>query len=223
MTFEDALVIWREEVLADIATEQFSHLNGLRLLKRSATEIAGALQFIRRVEASIDLPVGASSFPPPSDLRQIVKDGLIIKGRNLQLVDADIVARHRLQPPGYPSFFHHDPELGGDIEFAPATKFPLNPGDVRFTYIANYDAEDATRESEIWDGRYSEWHYIVPIYAGRATFNMIELYDRGEVFAQYAMEEIQKFAAVLGKTNLAKILIPPERRGDEGSARSDVP
>lgn len=217
MTFTEALTIWREEVLADQDTGQFSDPDGYRLLKKAATEIAGALHLVRATNATITAAVNATSLAAPADLLAVTPTGLNIKGRYVELVGRDMVLKRRALPSGYPRYFSYDQDIGGAIEFAPATKYALGAGDVVLTYVKRYDASGAADGDQVWEGKYPEWHYLIAYRAGMATFDMVELYERSQVFEQKFMTGLQMFAAILGRTNLARLLIPQEARRDDGS------
>lgn len=217
MTFTDLLTVWREEVLADEDTGQFSDPDGYRLLKKAATEIAGALQLVRATDATITTLASATALTAPADLLAVFPGSLIIKGRSVELVSRDQMLRRRALPAGYPRYFSYDQDVGGNIEFAPATKYPITAGEAVLSYVKRYDGITAADGANVWDGKYPEWHYLVAYRAGIATFDMVELYERSGVFEQKFMTGIQMFAATLGRTSLARLMVPREARRDDGS------
>ena len=217
MTFAQALTIWRNEVVVDLGTERWDNPEGYRILGNAAAEIAAKLGFPKATSNDVTLGMGQTSFAAPADMLDIELDSMVINGVAVKAESYRTVARKRfMMASPYPRYYCYDPEHGQNIIIAPPVSRVANAGAVEFRYVKSVPrAVDGA--DEIWGGLFPQWHHIVPIRAGQNTYREIELYERAEEFAQMYSRELQAFAMVLGKTNIANLIVPRENRNDHGS------
>lgn len=217
MTFAQALTIWRNEVVVDIGTSRWDNAEGLRILGNAAAEIAAKLGFPKVTVDDATLTIGATTLATPADVLDVELDSLIIGGVVVKAQPWNIVSRKRFMSPSpYPRYYSYDPEHGGDIIFAPPLSRAMSSGQVEYRYVREVE-RIVVGTDLIWDGLFPQWHHIVPIRAGENTYREVELYERANEFAQVYSRELQMFSAMLGKTNAANMVVPPEARNDRGS------
>jgi hypothetical protein len=136
----------------------------------------------------------------------------------VQYLDYPTVRRKQLMLPSpYPRYYHWSADTGGDVMFAPPLSRAVSTANVKFRYVTSIDPSDVDDSDDIWDGLFREWHYIVPLRAGQNSYQSLELYERASYFSQQYLRELQGFAAVLGKTSVAKLMVQRDMRVDTGS------
>lgn len=215
MTIEDAIDEWRENVLVDGGTDWFSDTQAGRLIRQSAKEIADGLRLLRADVFDIIVPAGEAQFSAPDDMLAAPPLSVIVNSVTLTPQRLSVVRQRSLMAPArYPRYYHFDPgESTRVVEFSPPVS-AASP--VAMRYYKSYDTDSAMDGDEIWEGAYPAFHHLVVLLSGVTTFQGLELYQRAAYFAQRYNEELQKFAAVLGNTNIANMMVPPEQRMDAG-------
>jgi hypothetical protein len=217
VTYAQALAIWRNEIVVDLGTERWDDAEGLRILGNAAAEVAAKLGFPKVTDDTAALNPNATSIPAPPDMLDVELDSLFINGVAVKAASYATVSRKRFMVPSpYPRYYSYDPEHGGPIIFAPPISRAISPGGVEFRYVQAVD-RSPDGDDEIWGGLFPQWHHIVPLRAGENTYREVELYERADQFAQVYSRELQAFALIVGKTNIANATVPPENRNDRGS------
>lgn len=221
MTFTEALNIWRQEVVADASTVRWPDAEGLRLLGQAAADIAAMLGFPRVLgQPSFDLVPGDLMIEVPGDCLDVDLDTVMVNGVRLQSQPRHVVmSKAFMTPTRYPRYYHFDPtNRAAGIAIAPSVSVVVPQERIAFQYQQAINPV-VTGTDDVWGGVYPEWHWLVPIKAGDATFREVELYDRAMSFVQMFQQNLQPFAAALGKTDIAKMMVPPEARNDLGNTR----
>lgn len=214
MTFDTAAIRWRNDVLVDDSSDWYANSDGLNLLRAAAVQISDGLRLLRGQE-SRPLQDGDMSVAAPSDMLAVQPLALSIGGSALSPAAIDTVrSKQMMGPSRYPRYYHYDPGDGSElIEFGPALK---GNATALLRYHRRYDEGGISASDEIWEGAYPAFHHLVILLAGVTTYQGLELYERANYFAQRFNEELQKFAAVLGQTDIANLMVPPEQRHDPG-------
>lgn len=234
MTYAEALQRWREEIIADADTERWSNEDGYRLLFAAAKEVAAALRIpmlnyvnedaLNPGDSRMDF-TGMLSY----DIRpvEIIQDSVRINGVLVHQAPYNTVMRKISSPfSRYPRYYYYDKSSMGDhLIFSPALSLEVVPGQASFQYVPDFGPYDSDNIPEsIWlppgaagQEFYPEWHHLVLYRAAVPTFTSVELYERAQMFAQMYNQEVQAFAAYLGKTDMANLMIQPEQRNDRGS------
>lgn len=217
MTFDEARQRWRDDVLVDESVTWFSDADGLALLLDAAMQIADGLRLIRADSASLTLAVSAQSFDVPADALAVQPLSVVINGVGLAPASLSVVReKQTLDDTRYPRYYHFDPGVGSTVQFGPPVSVAVAAGGLLVRYYQSYDTSLLDESDEVWGGVYPAFHHLVILLAGVTTFQGLELYQRASYFAQRYNEELQKFAAILGNTNVANLMVPPEQRGDAG-------
>lgn len=234
MTYAEALQRWREEIIADADTERWSNLDGYRLLFDAAKEVAAALRIpMLHYENPDELIPGstrlyfAGMFSHGQRPVEVIQDSVRINGVIVEQAPYNTVMRRLGNPPyRYPRYYYYDKSSTGDyLLFSPSLSREVLPGEASFQYVPDFGPNNPENPPEsIWlpPGAsgieyYPEWHHLVLYRAAIATFTSLELYERASMFAQLYNQEVQAFAAYLGKTDIANVMVQPDMRNDRGS------
>ena len=156
-----------------------------------------------------------------SDRTRIDSCGLSINGIRLDPASYDtVIQKQMLGQVKYPRYYHYDPALDNLIRFGPAINADVAAGGVVVKYTSTYDTSTFTGTEDIWGGAWPGFHYLVLYRSGIMSFNSLELYGRSNYFAQIYNEELKNFAAALGRTDLANLLVPANQRDDTNRVRA---
>jgi hypothetical protein len=221
VTFNEAIQVWRDEIIADSDTSRWQDTDGLAYLTRSAQQIADAFELMKATKATDTLTAGDVSFAAPTGTLRIDSYGLSINGIRLDPASYDtVIQKQMLGQVKYPRYYHYDPALDNLIRFGPAINADVAAGGVVVKYTSTYDTSAFDGSEAIWGGAWPGFHYLVLYRSGIMSFNSLELYGRSNYFAQIYNEELKNFAAALGRTDLANLLVPANQRDDTNRVRA---
>lgn len=221
MTFNEAVAYWRDEIIADDDTSRWKDADGLSFITRAAEQIANAFELMKKEDATVTLTASDSSFAAPADLLSIDPYGLSINGVGLVRANYDtVIQKQMLGDVKYPRYYHHDPAMDAVVRFGPSVNASVAAGGVVIKYTQKYDTSAFTGTEDIWQGAWPGFHYLTLYRAGIMSFHALELYGRSNYFTQVYNEELKSFAAVLGRTDVANLLIPVQQRNDTERVRA---
>jgi hypothetical protein len=212
MTFDELKTVFLREVVAD-ATGDVWDADAMTLLKNASAEIAAVLGF-PQVTASGDLLANATAIIAPTGIAGMKVTQVIIGPWNLEPVSYAQLLTLRKRGGGVPVAYSFDPRRGGNIEIAPA---PNAPHSYAIEYVKALVPSGIINTAAAWEGRFPDWHWLIPLRAGQNAWRMVSNSQQADYFESKFMSGLQAFAAVLGDTTLANMMIPPEQRSDRGS------
>jgi len=211
MTFDELVTLVRREIIVDEYDDAYTDADLLDVLWRANVETAAAFDLPRAI-ASVAVPAGATSVTPPSGCR--VVHSVTIDGDDLRSVDVSYMLRVTPGASRPARYFNYDPRRTDALRIAPASL----GGTAWIEYTRRLVRPPALGDAEAWDGLLPEFH---PVVAYRAAAILYQMEERQEE-SQYWMGEYQnrssELAAFLGRTDVANLIVEPQRRNDEGAA-----
>jgi len=200
VTFGDARVVLRNDVLAEESTDYFSDASLLGYLQRSAKELAMNFGFPTAL-GSVSVAKDDFTFDLPSDAANVDLNEVSFDGFALRLAPRrTILGAVNQKSLGLPRYYNWDPKRGGQVAFAPQAP---RAGVVSFEYVREYTPGGA--EQEIWNGLFPAYHELVVFRAGVKAFDASLEVDRAQYWLQREQARMQEFSAFLNETPLNEL------------------
>ncbi len=216
-TFTNLLTTLRRDVVGeDSFTGSWQDDELLAMLKEVSVSIGSQMSIPRKTDGRGSILTGADSITSPTDFHEVF--AVTLEGRMLELVDyATLQRRRNFNSTGRPKYYWHDPSVGGDVQIAPTADQGYT--DIYFEYAETHDPTTLLDSDEPWDGTWKDFHWIVPLRTGVRLWEAVGEFQVAQHYAARYNEGMQTFAARLGLTNVARLMIQPEQRDDDGSKR----
>jgi len=217
-TFNELVSVMRREIISETAGDGGfdDAADLLPMLYNASAEVAAHLAFPVVLNASVSWEAEDYSFSPPADM--VWPRALFVNMKKVELRPTDWVVRKLgLPAERTPRFFSFDPRhASGDVLFAPASLSGQAPGSATLEYVSGVDVGALSGASEVWGGLFPDFHWVVPLRAGANAWNSVGEFERSEYFNEKFNQGLQVFAARLGVTNVANLMLPREARDDKG-------
>lgn len=239
MTYNEALSTIKEQVLAEPVgiSSQWGDAALVRYMIKAACELNNALQFFK-VRYYSPTIIGAngqiqmSSLPQP--ILSMTPGSLTVAGSVVRFTSTQEVEeqRHWLSA-GLPRTYCYRPGNSIPIKVAPVPSSASLEGTLEYIgaygsgngYVGNtvWLIKTAVGASDqIWEGQYPHQQYLAAWLGGVYAWEQAEEYDRAQYWLQKVNQQMQSFAAELGRTNVANLTIPAELRDDKGAMNRDA-
>ena len=217
-TFNELLGVMRREVISENeASGGFDNAGDLLpMLYNASAEIAAHLGFPVVTTAGVDWEADEFWFDAPGEM--VWPHSLVVNGMHVKMASTEVVFRKLTLPPARtPRYFAFDPREGQNVFFAPRALVNQVAGSVILRYVSPVDVSGLTAGSEVWDGMFPDFHWLVPLRAGSNAWDSLGEPERAQYFNGKFNEGLSVFAARLGVTNVGNLLLPSEARVDRGA------
>lgn len=216
MTFAELIEMVRRDIIVDRFEDAVTN-DALRdVLWQASVELAAAFDLPRQI---IMVPVALNDLAIPLPNARAVSS-LSINGDDAQSVDLQVLFRVRPLGPRPVRYFNFDLKRGSEVLISPPSQGGTaiiettvllarpDPGD--------FDASSPWTTSEDVTVL-PEFHHAIAYRAGLVLYQMDERQEEAGWLQQEYQNRVSELAAVLGRTDVANLVIPAEARNDEGA------